>query len=122
MSKYLQTDAGKSVQARYAKSQLGRENRSRYEKTDKGRAAIARRTYNRQARVPKWANMKEIDDFYLLRPPGFELDHIIPIRGKTVSGLHVLENLQFIPAPINRAKSNKVIPETLEAAICPLHY
>jgi len=38
---------------------------------------------------------------------GFEVDHIIPLNGKSVSGLHVLGNLQVLPISINRSKGNK---------------
>lgn len=38
---------------------------------------------------------------------GFEVDHIIPLNGKEVSGLHVLGNIQVLPISINRSKSNK---------------
>src|SRR6267154_1465117 len=38
---------------------------------------------------------------------GYEVDHIIPLYGERVSGLHVLSNLQVLPKRENRAKGSK---------------
>lgn len=37
----------------------------------------------------------------------WEVDHIVPLAGKKVCGLHVGVNIQVIPRTQNRAKSNK---------------
>jgi hypothetical protein len=47
---------------------------------------------------PKWADMDAIREIYVNRPNDCHVDHIIPLRGKKVSGLHVPENLQYLPA------------------------
>jgi hypothetical protein len=60
-------------------------------------------------RIPAWADLDAIREFYLNRPEGYHVDHIIPLRGKTVSGLHVLENLQYLPAKENMSKGNKFL-------------
>ncbi|MCX9103993.1 hypothetical protein [Aeromonas veronii] len=37
----------------------------------------------------------------------WEVDHIIPLAGRKVSGLHVASNIQVIPMTLNRKKSNR---------------
>lgn len=40
----------------------------------------------------------------------WEVDHVIPLRGKKVCGLHIITNLQVIPRKENNAKRNKYEP------------
>ena len=49
----------------------------------------------------------EIAEFYRYCPLGYEVDHIVPLNGKNVSGLHTMSNLQYLSTTENRRKSNK---------------
>lgn len=58
-------------------------------------------------RTPKWADLRVMRRFYQQTPDGMTVDHIVPLRGKTVSGLHVAENLQYLSPFDNMSKRNK---------------
>lgn len=72
----------------------------------KARAASAVNKKKRSLRVPSWYERKEIERFYGNCPPGMQVDHIVPLLGKTVSGLHVLRNLQYLTKEENQRKRN----------------
>ena len=59
-------------------------------------------------RIPLWADLDDIDRIYDQCPDGYHVDHIYPMRGKTVSGLHVSNNLRFSTAVENLSKRNRM--------------
>jgi hypothetical protein len=75
------------------------------------RIGQARRRARVQERMPIWVDSKAIGAFYRMCPPGFHVDHVIPLRNKLVCGLHCLENLQYLPAIENLHKANRFSPE-----------
>lgn len=61
--------------------------------------------------TPKWLTpeqLNDIKDIYLKCPEGHEVDHILPLQGKEISGLHVPWNLQYLPSLENRIKGNRL--------------
>lgn len=75
--------------------------------TSRYRSIQARQTgLKRKKRTPMWADTEAIKQFYRDKPDGFHVDHIIPLNGKLVSGLHVLNNLQYLEAKENNLKNN----------------
>ena len=56
--------------------------------------------------MPVWADRQAIRHIYQNRPKGMHVDHIVPLRGEMVCGLHVENNLQYLPSEINMKKSN----------------
>lgn len=82
-----------------------------WEKRNKGKrkAYKAKRRAIQLKAVPKFANLNKIKEIYKNCPKGYEVDHIIPLQGKTVCGLHIETNLQYLSIKANRSKGNKLI-------------
>ena len=78
-----------------------RENNKPY---DAYRAKLYR--MRKQNQVPPWADIEKIKQIYLSCPKGWHVDHIVPLKGERVSGLHVETNLQHLPAIENMRKRN----------------
>ena len=72
---------------------------------------------SKRNKTPIWVDkehlwlIKQAYELAILRTKQFgfiwHVDHIIPLNGVNVSGLHVIENIQVIPAAENLLKNNK---------------
>lgn len=85
-----------------------------YEKNyGKIRAYFRKRYAQKLQAIPRWANLRRIESVYkaVSLKPGFVVDHIIPLQGKTVCGLHVENNLRIILKLENQQKHHKLLPE-----------
>ena len=79
----------------------------------------ARRRSKKAKATPIWSTKEdslEIKTFYieaarLTKETGirYDVDHILPINGKTISGLHVHWNLQILPRNLNVRKGNRIL-------------
>jgi len=84
-----------------AKHQHYLSNKSLYIAKDAKRRAV------KMSAVACWANMEEINLIYKYCPVGYHVDHIVPLQGVLVCGLHCEHNLQYLPATDNLSKGNK---------------
>ena len=80
--------------------------RDREENPGKWKARAAAKKAKRKKRAVTWADKDALAFFYECCPAGFQVDHIIPMLGEKISGLHVPENLQWLPAFANNSKGN----------------
>jgi len=96
----------------------------KYKQTQRGKANARSNDAKRRAaklkRTPAWLTeddhwmMEQAYELAALRTKFFgfhwHVDHIFPLQGKYVSGLHVPTNLQVVPWLDNVSKANKYLP------------
>ena len=90
--------------AQYRQNNL--EHIRKYERSRDRRFDVMKRYTAKLQRTPLWADLNKIKEIYDNCPEGYEVDHIIPLQGKLVSGLHVPDNLQYLTKSENCSKGN----------------
>jgi len=109
------------------KNEKVEENRQRardwyYNNRAKAISRIRERTLKQKTATPDWLTeeqKQQVESFYehakdcsVVSGEVYEVDHIVPLQGENISGLHVPWNLQVLPRDVNRAKSNKYDPDS----------
>ena len=109
--------AGKEYYQKTKEEYLQRQ--KRYRDADKSKGAAKRAKYRASLlnRTPNWLtdnDLSLIDSKYAIAKwlsvvvgIKYEVDHILPLQGKLVSGLHTPDNLSIIKSSINRSKGNR---------------
>lgn len=99
---------------RYANNPEPQRKRIRkYNQDNRGKVKLKRilRKQSVERATPNWADMKTIQKIYHDCPLDHEVDHIVPINGKTVCGLHIPNNLQYLTKSENCSKGNRFWPD-----------
>lgn len=89
---------------------------------DRYNARDAKRRAAKLKALPKWLTAEQLEQikelytcaqmFKLYTGEEYHVDHIVPLQGENVCGLHVPWNLRVIPAKENLSKSNKLQENT----------
>lgn len=115
-------DRAKAIQDKYVKNRpevvKAKAKRWRQRNLVRRNMDQTKRHASKMQRTPSWLteeHIKQMKSIYELahkktRAEGiqYEVDHILPLQGKNVSGLHVPWNLQVLTASENSRKKNHV--------------
>lgn len=119
-NKEKQLERAKKRNEKLREENCARSKQWRLDNRDKVLAQTAKRRADRKNATPSWADLTKIREYYteavrLSDETGIphQVDHIVPLNGKEVCGLHVDYNLRVVTAEENNEKKNKLIEELL---------
>jgi hypothetical protein len=103
----------RQAQYREARRKKANERSRQWRKANPGwhRAQRALRKTRKLQATPRWLTADHLEEmrlFYINCPPGHHVDHIHPLKGIGLCGLHVPWNLQYLPARENLCKGNRL--------------
>ena len=110
--KYRASGKAKEWQKRYDASAKAKQRKKLWRKQNshKDNATQALRRARKINATPPWLTTeqkKEIQKFYIdAQDQGLTVDHIVPLKGKHVCGLHIPHNLQLLSVSENSSKGN----------------
>lgn len=83
---------------------------------EKNRFYVGMRNQRQKQATPPWLTQQQIEqvrsiyfharDCEIVSGEKYHVDHIVPIKGDNVCGLHVPWNLQVLPSDVNLSKAN----------------
>lgn len=89
-------------------------------------ARVMKRIARKLQATPSWANQDAMLELYQAAAAATKatgvahhVDHVVPLQGKTVCGLHVENNLEVLPGSDNQSKSNRWWPDDWRDVIPP---
>lgn len=84
-------------------------------------ASLAKYRARKLRATPPWADLIAIRAVYMQAAElGLTVDHIVPLQGRSVCGLHVHWNLQLLSRKENAKKNNR-LDEGYALAFCAMH-